>query len=205
MHLQSAADKIRYGGNGPAANASSLDHIETERHVSFSYLREAIPTLGVAALFLNQQGYKDISAEEVSIVQMETTASLRFDEIGYNAYTTILTNIANVLKNGASVKDARNVIIELRDELGFDNVQLASLQSLLRMPDSKGSPAEIMDGLEMSAKTRLGLCQQEGDEEGAAIYKPLLQLIQQVENMDQLTSLCESAELLNDSLSRLPS
>lgn len=170
---------------------------------SFEFLLEAIPSLGVAANCLIQDSNKNLSSKEIAIIQLEKYSEMRYYEIGENFYSKTLQEVADILKSGKSIKEAIFWIMGasyglLGFSLGLN--QFETLQSLLRMTGSKGPPAERLEELEQAARTRMGLYQQDGDEEGMEIYKPLLKLIQTARSVKELEQLCERLEILNQSL-----
>jgi hypothetical protein len=164
---------------------------------------QAIPSLGVAANCLIQAGHRDLSAKDIAIVQLETFASLRSEEIGANLYSQILCGVADYLKSKGDIKLAISWIMEARDAyLGFSPGldQFSTLQHRLKFIPKQGTPLERLDELQIAIKTSLGLYQQEGDVEGAKIYEPLWQLVGQAKSLEAVERLCESNELLNRSL-----
>ena len=74
----------------------------------------------------------------------------------------------------------------------MDDQQLKTLQSLLRTTE-KVPPQHRMEALQVATRTQFGLYQQEGDQEGMAIYEPLVLLTQQAESPEQLEALLQTA------------
>jgi hypothetical protein len=50
-----------------------------------------------------------------------------------------------------------------------------------------------MEALQVATRTQYGLYQQEGDQEGMAIYEPLVLLTEQAESPEQLEALLQTA------------
>jgi hypothetical protein len=210
-HTDSAIEPIREAGRLVARVASEAAHKHLQAAEdrpsnsshSLDFLMQAIPSLGVAANCLIQVGHRGLSAKDIAIVQLETFASLRSEEIGANLYSQILCGVADFLKSKGDIKLAISWIMGVRDSylgfsLGLD--QFSILQSLLRTTGSRGTPAEKLERLQVAVQTHLGLYQQEGDVEGAKIYGPLWQLVGQAKSLEAVERLCESNELLNRSL-----
>ena len=69
--------------------------------------------------------------------------------------------------------------------------QQKTLQSLLNST-KKLPPQERLEAMLVSAKTNLGLYQQENDQQGAAIYSPLVELIQESQSVPELLAKARS-------------
>jgi hypothetical protein len=210
-HTDSAIEPLREAGRLVARvdSETATMHIEVAEDrppnpcKSFDLLMQAIPSLGVAANCLIQVGHRDLSATDIAIVQLETFASLRSEEIGANLYSQTLQKVADLLKSKGDIEFAISWIKEARDAyLGFSPGldQFSTLQHRLKFIPKQGTPVERLDELQMAIKTSLGLYQQEGDVEGAKIYEPLWQLVGQAKSLEAVERLCESNELLNRSL-----
>lgn len=170
---------------------------------SLNFLMEAIPSLGVAANCLIQQNRKHLTAKQIAIVRLETLASLRSDEIGSSIYSETLQEVANLLKSERDINSAIFWIVGARDSfLGFSQGlgQFATLQSLLRISASRSENDQPLEELQMAIKTRLGLYKQENVAEGVAMYMPLLRLVQGAKNWEEVSQLCRSVQMLNESL-----
>jgi hypothetical protein len=170
---------------------------------SLDFLIESIPSLGVAASCLAQKGRKNLTATQLAIIHLENYADLRRKEIGESIYSKTLQKVADLLKHGSDIGSVIFWIMGARDAyLGFSEGldQFVTLQSLLRVSEARSPRDEPLEVLQMTVKTRLGLYQQENDEEGVAIYKPLLRLVQAAKSWEEVSQLCQSVQLLNESL-----
>ena len=67
----------------------------------------------------------------------------------------------------------------------MESQQLKTLQSLLKSTE-KVPPQHRLEALEVAARTNWELYRQESDEEGMAIYAPLLKLIQQSDSVEKI-------------------
>ena len=67
----------------------------------------------------------------------------------------------------------------------MDDQQRRTLESLLTNTETV-PPQYRLETLEVAARTNWELYRQEGDEEGMAIYAPLLRLIQQSDSVEKI-------------------
>jgi hypothetical protein len=189
---EAAASHLKVAEDRPSNPCKSLD-----------FLMQAIPSLGIAANCLIQVGHGGLSAKDIAIVQLETYASLRSEEIEANLYSQILCGVAEFLKSNGDIKLAISWIMGVRDSylgfsLGLD--QFSVLQHRLKVIPEHGTPLERLNELQMAIKAHLTLYQKEGDVEGTKIYEPLWQLVAQAQSLEAVERLCESVSLLNRSL-----
>ena len=74
----------------------------------------------------------------------------------------------------------------------MDDEQRAILKSHLKTTE-KVPPQHRLEAVEMGLATHLGLYQQEGNSEGASLYRPLVELVRKAKNVAELEALIVEA------------